>query len=142
MQTPFTVGHFWTTNIEIAACLFALGFKLRNGNPITRVIDGGKQTDTFWFNNECGVGDFGTVTAKMVLDIWKGENKADAPEGLARVIEYIRTAADNRRLMLAAIKQHVNPLVIHHVDGRDVFLPLNASPELQAKMKRMIADTQ
>lgn len=141
MKTPFNVGHFWTTNIEVAACLFGLGFKLRRENPITRIIDGNRQTDTFWFNEDCANGDFGPVSAKLILEIWKGENNSPAPEGLARVIDYIRTAAENRRLMLAAIKQHVNPLVVHHIDGRDVFLPLDASPELQAKMKRMIAET-
>ena len=142
MSTPFTVASFWTTNIEIAACLFSLGFKLRAENPITRTIDGGRHSDTFWFQNVCAESDFGPINAKLVFELWKNETEIPAPDGLAEVIDYMRAASENRRLMMAAIKTHVDPLVVHRIDGRDVYLPLSASPELQAKMRRMIADTQ
>lgn len=128
----------WTTDIELASVLVALHFKLRSSEPITRIYKDGKQTDTFYFTRTAKNPDFGDITVKQVINAWKGEDIDNKP--LQSHVEYMRSAFKNRVLMIDCIKTNVKPMIHSKASGWDVFLPLDASPELRRKMQRMIED--
>jgi hypothetical protein len=135
--------YAYTNSIEIAAALVALGFPLREQEPVTRLIRADKSTsDTFYFLTTATSEDFGELSAMEVIREWRRpgvEFKQHHPAA-AQVIDYMRAASENRREMLAAVKSHVIPRVAHEVNGRVLFLPLNASPDTIAAARKMVAD--
>ena len=134
------IDYLWTTDIDLASVLVSLHFKMRSREPVTRIYRaGGKQQDTFYFNQTANNPDFGEIQAKDVVKVWKGEDVEN--KALQSHVDYMRTAFKNRPLLIDCIKTNVKPMMHTVVDGRDVFLPLDASPELQRKMKRMIEET-
>lgn len=145
-QNPSQINTFWTTSLDLAACLVALHFKMRAGDPITRVIrsQGDKETCTFYFESTAANPDFGTLVASEVMRAWRAEEVCEMRKknpAAYSLIDYLRTAFQNRSLLIDAIKTKVTPMGAHEVNGHTAFLPLNASPALQAKMKRMISDS-
>ena len=144
MQT--NIHTYWTRDIDLASALGALGFKLRKNDPVVRVIrEGGKHTDTFYLSDECE-GDFGRLSARKVFKAWAGEDeqaiakfKGAHPEAY-QVIEYMRALTKNRAMLVQCIKTDVRPMVHHKVGTKDCYMPLDASPELRAKMQTMIEE--
>lgn len=131
--------NFWTTDIDIASMLVALDFKMRSNQPITRVYRDGKQQDTFYFNRKAVNADFGEITTREAVSAWKGEDIEN--KALQSHVDYMSCAFKNRPLMIDCIKTNIQAMIMTNVDGRDVFLPLDASDELKRKMKRMIEET-
>lgn len=135
--------HAYTTHIDLAAALVALGFKLRQREPVVRLIrtDGSTQ-DTFFFDTEGTSDDFGPLTAMDVIKEWRGPNPKfkEKHPAAAQVIEYMRAAFANRRDMIAAVKANVTPTVAHKVGGRVLLLPIDASPETVAAAHKMIKE--
>jgi hypothetical protein len=144
MKTPFRDSYFYTTHADLAAVLSALNFKMRTQEPITRVVSSdGKSTTTFYFEDRAENEDFGTIDARDCVACFRGEPteriKAECP-ALASHIDYMATAFRNRALMIEAIKTNVKALGAHQIGEKTMFLPLDASPELEAKMRKMIAE--
>lgn len=144
MKTPFREAHLTTTNADLAACLAALNFKMRTQEPITRVVSAdGKQTTTFYFEERAANEDFGIIEAREAVACFKGEpteeTRATRP-ALVTHIDYMATAFKNRALMIEAIKTNVKAMGAHKVGDYTMFLPLDASPALEAKMRKLIAE--
>jgi len=123
------VKSYYTRDLNFAALLVTLGFKLRKEDPVIRVIsEGGRHNDTFYFVPEADTEDFGRLSAQAVFKAWMGDDdkkaafKAKHPQAY-QVIEYM------------------GALCLHHkVDGHDCYLPLDCSDELRAKMQTMIEE--
>ena len=125
--------------------LCALHFQLRHESPITRVIhaENGRSRDTFWFLPEATSPDFGALTAKQCYQAYMGCGQLEAknPEAYA-VIEYMRAALANRVEILSAMKKHVDnsAIIATQIGNKTFFMPANPSPELEARMRRMVTD--
>jgi len=141
-----SVKSYYTRDLNFAALLVTLGFKLRKEDPVVRVIsEGGRHNDTFYFLPEADTEDFGRLSAQSVFKAWMGDDdqkaafKAKHPEAY-QAIEYMGALCLNRKSILECIKANVRPMVHHKVDGHDCYLPLDCSDELRAKMQTMIED--
>jgi hypothetical protein len=141
------IATYWTRDLNLASVLVSLGFKLRKKDPIVRVIhENGNHSDTFYFQHEADTEDFGRLSGREVFKAWAGEDsqaiakfKAKHPAAY-QVIEYMGAAAENRARLIDCIKTDVKPMVCHEVDGHKCFMPLDASPELKARMQAMIEE--
>jgi hypothetical protein len=141
-----SVNTYYTRDLNFAALLVTLGFKLRRDDPIVRVIsENGKPTDTFYFLPETESEDFGRLDTRSVFKAWMGDDRQKAdfqsknPEAY-QAIEYMGVLCQNRKAILDCIKANVKPMVHHKVNGQDCYLPLDCSAELRAKMKTMIEE--
>lgn len=111
---------FWgTTNIKIASAVASFGAKLRQIDPVTRVIkeDGSTQA-TFWF--ETGAG----AEAKAEMERPWAEMQSD-PES---AIRYVRAALENRETLLGLLKRAVPVRVIQR-GGQTLLVSENATLE-------------
>lgn len=66
--------------------------------------------------------------------------EAESESNYSQIKEYILAALKNREMLIECIKTNVKPMVHHMVGEKDCFMPLDASPELRAKMQTMIEE--
>lgn len=124
--------HIPTDNIKIASALVALGFKLRQPDPVTCIqeIRKGKPFDqfTFWFD-----GDKGEIIKLINAgeDFLKSGEYQLPPE---HKFYYILGGLFNRETLLNYMRQ-CTPFTMIHTGQTAIILPVNASEGLKKKLR-------
>jgi len=114
-------SSFWgTTNLKVAAAVAAFGARLRQDNPVTRMIrEDGSQQVTFWFDAD----GRGLRERKEMERNW-----ADMTCDSEDAIRYVRAALENRETLLGLVKR-AEPIQIIQRGEQTLLVPLNASSE-------------
>jgi hypothetical protein len=117
-------SSFWgTTNLKVAAAVAAFGARLRQENPVTRMLrEDGSQQVTFWFDAD----GRGSRERKEMEANWS-DMTCDSEDA----IRYVRAALENRETLLGLVKTRVEPIQIIKRGGQTLLVPLNAKPELK-----------
>jgi hypothetical protein len=123
-------SSFWgTTNLKVAAAVAAFGARLRQENPVTRMIrEDGNQQATFWFEaNGVAIKELKEMEAtwsNMTSDV-------ESP------IRYVRAALENRETLLGLVKR-AEPIQVIQRGGQTLIVPLNASSERKKAILKAI----
>lgn len=123
-------SSFWgTTNLKVAAAVAAFGARLRQENPVTRMIrEDGCQQATFWFEaNGVAIKELKEMEAtwsNMTSDV-------ESP------IRYVRAALENRETLLGLVKR-AEPIQVIQRGGQTLIVPLNASSERKKAILKAI----
>lgn len=123
-------SSFWgTTNIKVAAAVAAFGARLRQQDPVTRIVkDDGSQQVTFWFDAD-GVG---SNERREMEKPWH-EMQSD-PE---HPIRYVRAALENRETLLGLVKR-AEPIQIIQRGEQTLIVPINAPVERKKAILKAI----
>jgi hypothetical protein len=93
MQTAF----FATTDTKLAATLATVGVELRHQDPISRVVQKGRETWHYWFSTE---GAQGKSTGELSAIILAGQDATNAVfESLPEIAEIKDALAENAHLL-------------------------------------------
>ena len=123
-------SSFWgTTNIKVAAAVAAFGGKLRNENPVTRMVrEDNSQQVTFWFEADGA----GARERKEMESNW-----ADMTSDPEHPIRYVRAALENRETLLGLVKR-AEPIQIIQRGEQTLIVPLNAPSERKKAILKAI----
>jgi len=126
-------GFYATTDTKVAATLATVGVKLRTQDPISRVMQKGRETWHYWFTLD-GVG--GVATAKIVQAILEGQEACEALRDKLPDLPGARAALYNREILLDLGHNKCRRLVMVNLPGGGVML---ADEKLSAETKRQVA---
>ena len=129
MQAAF----YATTDTKVASCLCTVGVQLRQQDPISRVIQKGKETTHFWFSCD-GAG--GIPTGSIVEAIVTGQDACEALRDKLPDLPGARAALYNREILLDVIFKNTRRLVMVNLPSGGVML---ADEKLSAETKRQVA---
>ena len=120
---------FWgTTNLKVASAVAAFGGKLRQIDPVTRIIKDGFQQVTFWFEANGKADKIRAEMEKSWVDMTSDE---EAP------IRYVRAALENRETLLGLVKR-AEPVRVIQRGGQTLIIPENASIERKKAILKAI----
>lgn len=129
MQAAF----YATTDTKVASCLCTVGVQIRQQDPISRVVQKGRETCHYWFSCD-GAG--GVPTGQIVEAILEGQDACEALRDKLPDLPGARAGLYNRELLLDVIFQKTRRLVLVNLPGGGVML---ADEKLDAKTKRDVA---
>lgn len=129
MQAAF----YATTDTKVAACLCTVGVQIRQQDPISRVVQKGRETCHYWFSCD-GAG--GVPTGQIVEAILEGQDACEALRDKLPDLPGARAGLFNRELLLDVIFQKTRRLVLVNLPGGGIML---ADEKLDAKTKRDVA---
>ena len=129
MQAAF----YATTDTKVASCLCTVGVQLRQQDPISRVIQKGKETTHFWFSCD-GAG--GIPTGNIVEAIVTGQDACEELRDKLPDLPGARAALYNREILLDVIFKKTRRLVMVNLPSGGVML---ADEKLSAETKRQVA---
>lgn len=129
MQAAF----YATTDTKVAACLCTVGVQIRQQDPISRVVQKGRETCHYWFSCD-GAG--GVPTGQIVEAILEGQDACEALRDKLPDLPGARAGLYNRELLLDVIFQKTRRLVLVNLPGGGIML---ADEKLDAKTKRDVA---
>lgn len=120
---------FWgTTNLKVASAVASFGGKLRQIDPVTRIIKDGFQQVTFWFEANGKSDKVRSEMEKPWVDMASDE---ESP------IRYVRAALENRETLLGLVKR-AEPVRVIQSGGQTLIIPENASIERKKAILKAI----
>jgi len=126
-------AHYATTCTKVATCLATVGVPLRNPDPISRVVQRGKETWHFWF---CTDGAGGLSTDAIAQAVIQGQEACEALRDQLPDLPGARAALYNRELLLDLGNQRCRRLVMVNLPNGAVML---ADEKLSPEVKRQVA---
>lgn len=126
-------GYYCTTDTKVASCLCTVGVEIRKQDPISRVIQKGRETTHFWFSCD---GANGISTGKIVEAIIEGQDACESMRDQLPDLPGARAALYNREILLDVIFKNTRPLVMVTLPQGGVLL---ADKHLSAETKRQVA---
>jgi serine/threonine protein phosphatase PrpC len=126
-------GHYATTDTKVAAILCTVGVRLRQQDPISRVVQKGRETVHYWMDCD-GAG--GISTGKIVEAILDGQEACEALREQLPDLPGARAALYNREILLDVIFKKTRRLVMVNLPGGGVML---ADEKLSPETKRQVA---
>ena len=126
-------GHYATTDTKVASVLCTVGVGLRTVDPISRVVQKGRETVHYWFSCD---GANGITTGKIVEAILESQEACEALRDQLPDLPGARAALYNREILLDVIFKKTRRLVMVNLPGGGVML---ADEKLDAKTKRDVA---
>jgi hypothetical protein len=126
--------HWATTDTKVAACLCTVGVPLRQQDPISRVVQRGRETWHFWFSAE-GAG--GLSTGDIAEAVLKGQDACEELRDQLPDLAGARAALYNRELILDLGNQRCRRLVMAKLPNGGIML---ADEKLSAEVKRQVAE--
>jgi hypothetical protein len=129
MQT----AYYATTDTKVASVLCTVGVELRQQDPISRVIQKGRETTHFWFSCD---GANGVPTGQIVEAILDGQESCEKMRDNLPDLPGARAALYNREILLDVIFKKTRPLVMVNLPQGGVML---ADKHLDPKTKRDLA---
>ena len=127
------VAYWATTDTKIAACLCTVGVKPRQQDPISRVIQRGKETWHYWFPLD---GYNGLSTASIAQAIIEGQDACEALRDQLPDLPGARAALFNREILLDLGNNRCRALVMVELPNGGVML---ADRHLSGEVKRQVA---
>lgn len=131
MQGP--IGHYATTDTKIASILCTVGVEIRKQDPISRVVQKGRETWHYWFELD-GAG--GLSTAQIVQAIIEGQDACEALRDRLPDLPGARASLWNRENLLDLGHQKCRRLVMVNLPTGGVML---ADEKLSPEVKRQVA---
>lgn len=129
MQASF----YATTDTKVASCLCTVGVQIRQQDPISRVVQKGREVVHYWFNCD-GAG--GIPTGQIVEAILDSQEACEALRYQLPDLPGARAALYNREILLDVIFKKTRRLVLVNLPNGGVML---ADEKLDAKTKRDVA---
>ena len=126
-------AYYATTDTKVATTLATVGVPLRQQDPISRVIQKGRETTHFWFS--CN-GAGGIPTGTIVEAIVTGQEACEELRSELPDLPGARAALYNREILLDVIFKKTRPLVMVNLPQGGVML---ADKHLDPKTKRDLA---
>jgi hypothetical protein len=127
-------ASYWaTTDTKLAAVLCTVGVTLRQQDPISRVVQKGRETVHYWFSCE---GAAGLTTGQIAEAILESQEACEALRDTLPDLPGARAALYNRELLLDVIFRRTRRLVMVNLPKGGVML---ADEKLNADTKRQIA---
>jgi hypothetical protein len=126
-------AYYATTDTKVAATLCTVGVPLRSQDPISRVVQKGRETVHYWFSCD-GVG--GVPTGKIVEAILEGQDCCEALRDKLPDLPGARAALYNREILLDVIFKKTRRLVLVNLPQGGLML---ADEKLDANTKRDVA---
>jgi hypothetical protein len=124
---------FATTCTKVASCLATVGVALRTQDPISRVVQRGRETWHYWFTTE---GAAGIETAHIAQAVIQGQEACEALRDKLPDLPGARAALYNRESLLDLGNQKCRRLVMVNLPNGAVML---ADEKLSAEVKRQVA---
>jgi hypothetical protein len=131
MQGP--VGHYATTDTKVAATLATVGVRIRQQDPISRVVQKGRETWHYWFELD---GANGVPTAKIVQAIIEGQEACESLRSKLPDLPGARASLFNRENLLDLGHNKCRRLVMVNLPGGGIML---ADEKLSPETKRQVA---
>jgi hypothetical protein len=129
MQT----GYYASTDTKVAATLATVGVKVRQQDPISRVVQKGRETWHYWFETE---GSAGVSTGQIVQAILDGQDACEALRDKLPDLPGARAALFNREILLDLGHNKCRRLVMVNLPNGGIML---ADEKLDATTKRQVA---
>ena len=126
-------AYYATTDTKVASCLCTVGVQIRQQDPISRVVQKGRETCHYWFSCD---GASGVPTGQIVAAILEGQEACEALRDKLPDLPGARAGLYNRELLLDVIFQKTRRLVLVNLPGGGIML---ADEKLDAKTKRDVA---
>ncbi len=126
-------GFYATTDTKVAATLATVGVRVRQQDPISRVVQKGRETWHYWFELE-GAG--GVATGSIVQAILDGQDACEALRDKLPDLPGARAALYNREILLDLGHNKCRRLVMVNLPNGGLML---ADEKLDAKTKRDVA---
>jgi hypothetical protein len=126
-------GYYATTDTKVAATLATVGVRLRQEDPISRVVQKGRETWHYWFELE-GAG--GIPTAQIVQAIVEGQDSCEKLREQLPDLSAARAALFNREILLDLGHNKCRRLVMVNLPGGGIML---ADEKLSPDVKRQVA---
>ena len=126
-------GFYATTDTKVAATLATVGVPIRQQDPISRVVQKGRETWHYWFHLE---GSSGVPTGQIVQAILEGQNACEALRDKLPDLPAARAALYNREILLDLGHNKCRRLVMVNLPNGGIML---ADEKLDAKTKRDVA---
>lgn len=126
-------GFYATTDTKVAATLATVGVPIRQQDPISRVVQKGRETWHYWFNLE---GASGVSTGQIVQAILEGQDACEALRDKLSDLPAARAALYNREILLDLGHNKCRRLVMVNLPNGGLML---ADEKLDAKTKRDVA---
>jgi len=129
MQASF----YATTDTKVASCLCSVGVRLRDQDPISRVVQKGREVVHYWFSCD---GAAGVPTGTIVEAILESQEACEALRDKLPDLPGARAALYNREILLDVIFKKTRRLVMVNLPGGGVML---ADEKLSPETKRQVA---
>lgn len=126
-------GYYATTDTKVAATLATVGVRVRQQDPISRVVQKGRETWHYWFELD-GAG--GVATGSIVQAILDGQDACEALRDKLPDLPAARAALYNREILLDLGHNKCRRLVMVNLPNGGLML---ADEKLDAKTKRDVA---
>lgn len=126
-------AYYATTDTKVAACLCTVGVPLRNEDPISRVVQKGREVVHYWFGCD---GTNGVATGKIVEAVLEGQEACEALRDQLPDLPGARAALYNREILLDVIFKKTRRLVMVNLPQGGVML---ADEKLSSETKRQVA---
>jgi len=129
MQASF----YATTDTKVASVLCTVGVELRQQDPISRVVQKGRETVHYWFSCD---GANGVPTGNIVQAILESQDSCEALRAELPDLPGARAALYNREILLDVIFKKTRRLVMVNLPQGGVML---ADEKLSPDTKRQVA---
>ena len=126
-------GYYATTDTKVASTLATVGVRLRQQDPISRVVQKGRETWHYWFELD-GAG--GVATAQIVQAILEGQEACEELRHQLPDLPGARAALFNREILLDLGHNKCRRLVMVNLPSGGIML---ADEKLSAETKRQVA---
>lgn len=126
-------GYYATTDTKLAAVLATVGVALRQLDPISRVVQKGRETWHYWFSP---VGASGLGTTQIAQAIIEGQDACEALRDKLPDLPGARAALYNRETLLDLGHNKCRRLVMVNLPHGGLML---ADEKLSAETKRQVA---
>jgi hypothetical protein len=127
-------GYYATTDTKVAATLATVGVKLRTQDPISRVVQKGRETWHFWFELD-GAG--GVSTGEIVQAVLDGQDACEALRDKLPDLPGARASLFNREILLDIGHNKCRRLVMVNLPSGGIML---ADEKLSPEVKRQVAE--
>lgn len=126
-------AYYATTDTKVAATLCTVGVPLRQQDPISRVVQKGREVVHYWFSPD-GAG--GLSTGQIVAAIIESQEACEELRDQLPDLPGARASLYNREILLDVIFKRTRRLVMVNLPNGGVML---ADEKLDAKTKRDVA---
>ena len=126
-------AYYATTDTKVASVLLTVGVQIRQQDPISRVVQKGREVVHYWFDCD-GAG--GIPTGKIVEAILQTQEACEALRDQLPDLPGARAALYNREILLDVIFKKTRRLVMVNLPHGGVML---ADEKLSAETKRQVA---
>ena len=126
-------AYYATTDTKVASVLCTVGVELRQQDPISRVVQKGREVVHYWFGCD---GVAGIPTGKIVEAILESQEACESLRDQLPDLPGARAALYNREILLDVIFKKTRRLVMVNLPQGGVML---ADEKLSPEVKRQVA---